>query len=180
MQKKYFQGIRDRFIRDPEFRNRMIESNRDEELCRRWDALADEDHTHHLTSREYSLYQGNWWLHSNKQGSYTVPVTHRPDFKQALSTLQQLKKKKQKEPHKRPRTLTEINNGHRVLLLGGIGKVHDGGLLILMKVTMEMNQVLTEWSDLLNSIWNNSSGQDFLAFNYFVTDGSFTADSGLL
>ena len=27
---KYFQGIHDRFIRDPEFRNRMIENNRDE------------------------------------------------------------------------------------------------------------------------------------------------------
>ena len=144
--KKYFQGIH-----DPGFRNRMIENHRDEELCRRWDALADEDHTHHLTTQEYSLYKSNWWLH------YT---------------------------HKRPPTLTEINNGHRVLLLllllhGGIGKVH-GGLLNLMKVTMEMNQVLTERGDLLNRIWNNSSGQDFLEFNYFVTDGSFTADSGLL
>ena len=89
--KKYFQGIHDRFIRDPEFRNRMIENHRDEELCRRWDALADEDHTHHLTAQEYSFYESNWWLHSNKQGSNTVPVTHRPDFKQALSTLQQLK-----------------------------------------------------------------------------------------
>ena len=49
--KKYFQGIHDRFIRDPEFRNRMIENNRDEELCRKWDALADEDHTHHLTHK---------------------------------------------------------------------------------------------------------------------------------
>ena len=49
-----------------------------------------------------------------------------------------------------------------------------------MKVTMEMNQVLTERGDLLYSIWNNSSGQDFLEFNYFVTDGSFTADGGLL
>ena len=46
---KFFQGIHDRFIRDPEFRNRMIENNRDEELCRTWDALADEDHAHHLT-----------------------------------------------------------------------------------------------------------------------------------
>ena len=91
--KKYFQGIHDRFIRDPEFRNRMIENHRDEELCRRWDALADEDHTHHLTTEEYSLYKSNWWLHSNKQGSNTMPVTHRPDFKQALSTLQQLKQK---------------------------------------------------------------------------------------
>ena len=53
--KKYFQGIHDRFIRDPEFRCRMIENHRDEELCRRWDALADEDHTHHLTVLEYTL-----------------------------------------------------------------------------------------------------------------------------
>ena len=46
--KKYFQGPHDRFIRDPEFRNRMIEKNGDEELCRKWDDLADEDHIHHL------------------------------------------------------------------------------------------------------------------------------------
>ena len=32
----------------------MIENNRDEELCRKWDALADEGHTHHLTPQEYS------------------------------------------------------------------------------------------------------------------------------
>ena len=31
------------------YRIRMIENHRDEEVCRRWDALADEDHTHHLT-----------------------------------------------------------------------------------------------------------------------------------
>ena len=94
MQEKYFQGIHDRFIRDPEFRNRMVENHRDEELCRRWDALADEDHTHHLTyTRILLIYKSNWWLHSNKQGSNTMPVTHRPDFKQALSTLQQLKQK---------------------------------------------------------------------------------------
>ena len=43
--KKHFQGIHDRFIRDPEFRNRIFSNHRDEELCRRWDALADEDHT---------------------------------------------------------------------------------------------------------------------------------------
>ena len=55
--KKYFQGIHDRFIRDPEFRSRMIENRRDEELCRRWDALADEDHTHHLTAQENSLLE---------------------------------------------------------------------------------------------------------------------------
>ena len=30
------------------------------------------------------------------------------------------------------------------------------------------------------SIWNNSSRHDFLEFIYFVTDGSFTANGGLL
>ena len=34
------------------FRNRMIENHREEDLCGRWDALADEDHTHHLTAPE--------------------------------------------------------------------------------------------------------------------------------
>ena len=63
---KCFQGTHDRFIRDAEFRSRMIENHRDEELCRRWDALADGDHTHHLTAQEYSLYKSKWWLHSNE------------------------------------------------------------------------------------------------------------------
>ena len=46
--------------------------------------------------------------------------------------------------------LEEINIGHRVHLLphGGVGK-DLGGLLILMKVTMEINQVLIEQGDLL-------------------------------
>ena len=57
------------------------------------DALADEDHTHHLTPQEYYHYKSNWWLRSNKTSSNTVPVERRPDFKQALSTLQQLKEK---------------------------------------------------------------------------------------
>ena len=140
--KKFFQGIHDRCIRDETFRNRMIENGRDEDVCRQWDVLADEDHTHHLTPQEYFYYKSNWWLTSNKTGSNTVPVEHRPDFKQALSTLQQLKQKKKK--------LNETNDGHTVLLLlhGGVGKVL-GGLLIPMKVTMEMNQVLIEQGDLL-------------------------------
>ena len=52
--------------------------------------------------------------------------------------------------NKKKKKLNETNEGHRVLLLlhGGVGKVL-GGLLIPMKVTMEMNQVLTEWCDLL-------------------------------
>ena len=155
----------------------MIENGRDEDVCRQRDALADEDLTHHLTPQEYYYYKSNWWFRSNQTGSNTLPVEHRPDFQQALSTLQQLKQKE--EGALQTSTNSLFNQQCAQILHGGIGKVH-GGLLIPVKVTMEMNQVLTEWSDLLNSIWNNSSGQDFLEFNYFGTDGSFTADSGLL
>ena len=58
--KSKFQGVHDRFLRDQEFRIRMIENHR--------------------------------------QGSNTMPLTHRPDFKQALSTLQRLQKEAREEP----------------------------------------------------------------------------------
>ena len=73
----------------------MIENDRDEDVCRQMDDLADEDHTHHLTPQEYHHYKSNWWLRSNKTGSNTVPVEHKPDFKQALSTLRQLKEQEE-------------------------------------------------------------------------------------
>ena len=77
----------------------MIEHHRDEEVCRRWDCLADEDHTHNLTVQEYFYYKNKWWLHSNKQGSNTMPLRNRSDFKQALSTLQRLQQESGEEPH---------------------------------------------------------------------------------
>ena len=142
--KKQFQGIHDRFLQYQEFRNRMIENHREEDLRRRWDALADEDHTHHLRAQEYLQYKNKWWLHSNKQGSNTMPLRHRSDFKQALSTLQRLQQEAGEEPQVLL-TLTNTNNGrHAVHVLhGGIGKVH-GGLLIIPKVKTEMHQVLSE------------------------------------
>ena len=57
MQKRQFQGIHDRLLRNHEFRIRMIEHHRNEEVCQRWDALADEDHTYHLTAQEYLHYK---------------------------------------------------------------------------------------------------------------------------
>ena len=54
--KKFFQGIHGRFIRYETFRNRIIESGRDEDACRQMDVLADEDQTHHLTPQEYYHY----------------------------------------------------------------------------------------------------------------------------
>ena len=74
----------------------MIQIDRTEDLCRQMDDLADEDHTHHLTPQEYHNYESNWWLRSNKIGSDTMPIRRRSDFKQTLSTLQQLKEKEEK------------------------------------------------------------------------------------
>ena len=82
-------------------------------MCRQMDDLADEDHTHHLTPEEIRDYRVNWWIRSNKVGSDTMPVWHRSDFKQALSTLRQLK-----------------DSRKAILRLGGTGKNHGGILLM--------------------------------------------------
>ena len=81
----------DRFIRDEKFRKNMFDVGRSEELCREMDKLANDDHTHHITAEEISLYRSNWWLRSNTVGSDTMPVRHRADFKEALSTLRRIK-----------------------------------------------------------------------------------------
>ena len=91
--KKFYLGIHDRFIRDEKFRKNMFDIGRTEEMCREMDQLADEAHTHHITPEEISVYRNNWWIRWNTVGSDAMPFRHRPDFKQALSTLQQLKSK---------------------------------------------------------------------------------------
>ena len=92
---KYYQGIHDRLIRDDKFRRNLIEIGRTEDLCRQLDDPADEDHTHHLTPQEVGNYKSSWWIRSNKIGSDTMPIRHRSDLKQALSTLRQLKEKEE-------------------------------------------------------------------------------------
>ena len=69
----------------------MIDVGRSEELCREMDKLANEDHTHHITAEEISVYRNNQWVRSHTVGSDTMPVRHGADFKQALSTFRQLK-----------------------------------------------------------------------------------------
>ena len=63
MKKRDHKGIHDRFLRDHVFRERMLENNRDEDVCREWDVLAEQDHTH------------------------PQPVRKRSDFDEALSVM---------------------------------------------------------------------------------------------
>ena len=58
--KKKFKGIHDRFLLDHDFRVRMIENNRDEEVCRRCDVVANEDHIYHQSEEEYFYYKNKW------------------------------------------------------------------------------------------------------------------------
>ena len=105
--------------------------------------LADEDHTCHLSEKEYFHYKNKWWLHSKKSSSDTLPLRKRSDFKQALSTLDYLQQEAGEEPFV-PLIPTSTNNGnrHRVRPLhGGIGKI-PGSLLTIQKVKEEASRVL--------------------------------------
>ena len=84
-------SIHDRFIRDARFRKTMIELGRTEEVIQEMDKLGNEDYTHIATEEELNVFRSNWWIHSNFVGSDTMPIRHRSDFKEALSTLRRLK-----------------------------------------------------------------------------------------
>ena len=121
----------------------MIEIGRDEEICRQTDDLADADPTHHLTQEEIDDYRVNWWIRSNKIGSDTMPIRHRSDLKQALSTLRQLKTKKMK--------LNASKNGRKAILrLGGIGKDH--GVILLMRITTKTYPAPIDQGNLIEEV----------------------------
>ena len=121
--KRDYKGNHDRFLRDHVFRERMIQHNRDEEVCRAWDVLAEQDHTYHTSEEEYFHYRQNWWISLNKSGNDTQPVRKRSDFNQALSTLNRLHQ--EAGGHQ-----LETRNGdrHRVLPPPGGNGENPGGL----------------------------------------------------
>ena len=47
--KRKFTGIHDRFLRDSDFRKSMLEHDRDEDVCLKWDDLAYKDFSHYMT-----------------------------------------------------------------------------------------------------------------------------------
>ena len=159
----------------------MIEQHRDE-ICRRWDVLADEDHNFLLSEQEYFYYKNQWWLHSNKSGSNTLPLRNRSDFKQALSTLQRLQQEAGEEPyvptyfykHKQwnsaQSSWSTWWNWQGSWWSSCISERQRGG-----------NKVLRMNGDLLLIVlWRKPPKMPFKNSIHFVTDGSFAADGGLL
>ena len=180
--KKKFQGIHDRFLRDHEFRVRMIEHNRDEEVSRRWDVLADEDHTHHLSEKEY-FYKNKWWLHLNKSGSDTLPLRKRSDFKRALSTLERLHQEAGEEPF--PPTFSYKHKQWQLASSSSSTwwKWQDSWWSSYNSESQSRGKqsLGNERGDpLLTVLWRKPQEMAFKNSICFVTDRSFTVDGGLL
>ena len=89
---------------------------------------------------------------------------------------------KQKETHKCPLILTQVNNGHIEFFFYVVELARfmvDS--LSFRKSRWKMHQVLNERGDLLIAVSGKILlDKTFLNSTYFVTDGSFTADGGLL
>ena len=66
------------------FRERMLENNRDEDVCRKCDDLAGEDHTHRMSESEYFHSRQHWWTSLNKSGNTTETLRKRSDLNQAF------------------------------------------------------------------------------------------------
>ena len=52
--KKHFKGIHDRFLRDSDFRKSMLEHDRDEDVCLKWDDFAEQDF--HLSNGRIRIF----------------------------------------------------------------------------------------------------------------------------
>ena len=87
-----FQRIHDRFIRSPEFRNRMIEKIKPKNFVDDGMLLRMKITLTILTTQECSLYESKWWLHSKKQSSDTIRLTQRPWMTGVTCWLQYLER----------------------------------------------------------------------------------------
>ena len=159
----------------------MIESHRDEDFCRRWDALADEDHTHFLTAQEYFHYKNKWWLHSNKQGSITMPLRHRSDFLIRHRLPWNDCNKKQEKNHMCLLLQAQTMGGTKfIFYMVQLGRFMVDSLSF-RKSRRRWHQVLSERYDPFLVVFGKILlDKTFLNSIYFGQDWSFTADGGLL
>ena len=183
--KRHFKGIHDRLWRDHVFRERMIQHNRDEEVCRAWDVLAEQDHTYRMSEAEYFHYRKDWWITLNKSGNDTQPERKRSDFNQALSTLNGLHQEAGGQhlgPY--PTGSTRHGDRHRVLPPPGGNGENPGGLPNnSKKVKKEVASKGLRSNGATRCLQNFGENLRRMAFKnsfYFVTYRSFTGDVGLL
>ena len=87
--KKNFDGIHDRFQRDPVYRDSQLKIGWTEEKCIEMDILAQEDHSFCPSSEEYERCKKNCFFSMNKSGR-NVPMRLRSDFRTAFTIMNRL------------------------------------------------------------------------------------------
>ena len=82
----------------------VLEHDRDEDVCRKWDDLAEQDFTYQISESVYFHYRQHWWISLNKSNDTGGPLRNRFDFNQALSTLNRLHREQWKPASSSPST----------------------------------------------------------------------------
>ena len=78
----------------------MIEHGRTEKVIIDMDNLANENRSFKVSQNEIDYYRQNWWVHLNvvhDDKRDTMPIRHESGFKEALSTMQRLKRAEDKK-----------------------------------------------------------------------------------
>ena len=81
-----YNGIHDRFLRDPVLRDSQLKIGWTEQKCIEMDKLAQEDHSYRLSREEFLRYQKHWYLTLNKSGK-NAPMRVRSDFRAAVTIM---------------------------------------------------------------------------------------------
>ena len=95
-QGEHFTGIHDRYLRDQVCRESPLTIGWTEQKCIEMDELAKQDHTYHLSTKEFKRYQGQRYLTKNKSGR-NAHMRLRPDFRAAVSLNNRLHREAGKE-----------------------------------------------------------------------------------
>ena len=127
-------------MRDPDFRKRMLEHDRDEDVCLKWDDFAEQDFTYQMSEPEYFHYRQNWWISLSKSGDTGGPLGNHSDFNQALSTLNRLHREaggQQPQANAILEVPTMATGFEFFLHLVAMDGVHPGGL---PKISKRVNE----------------------------------------
>ena len=93
---EHHEGIHDRFLRDPVYRDSQLKIVWTEQKCIEMDKLAQEDHFYRLSRDEFQRDRKQWCLTLNKSGK-NAPMRLRSDFGAAVSLKNRLQRESREE-----------------------------------------------------------------------------------
>ena len=93
---KNYDGIRDRFQRDPVFRDSQLKVGWTEETCIAMDKLAQDDHSNRLSSGDCEGFLKTWKITLNESGK-NAPMRLRTDFRTAVTLMNRLQRESGEE-----------------------------------------------------------------------------------